>query len=162
MNSAKIQPKIIEITEKKLVGISLEMSMAENKTAQLFQTFMPRRNEIKNRLNPFVFDLQEYPPNYFQQFNPKAKFRKYALAEVSRFADIPKKMQQFVLPRGKYAVFNGYFDNRIFEYIYSEWLPHSGFVVDKRPHFDILDENQKSGNVKNHQDIYIPVKTRQF
>jgi len=42
------QPQIETMTEKKLVGKHVLMSLSDNKTRELFQGFMPRRREIKS------------------------------------------------------------------------------------------------------------------
>lgn len=157
----KIQPQLIDIDEKKLVGMNQTMSVQKNTTYNLFSTFMPRRAEIKNRVKPFIFDLIEYPPSYFQDFNPLNEFKKWALAEVEYFDDIPGEMQKYVLPGGKYAVFttNGN-DNKIFEYIFTIWLPGSDFTLDNRPHFDLLNEHSKPNDKNTEQQIFIPVKPK--
>ena len=65
-----MQPKIEILDDKKLVGMSLSMSLAENKTFQLFSTFMPRRKEISSPLNKDIFDLRTYPQDYFMKYSP--------------------------------------------------------------------------------------------
>ena len=43
-----MEPRIENLSEKKLVGKQLTMSLANNKTSNLWRTFMPRRREINN------------------------------------------------------------------------------------------------------------------
>lgn len=42
-----MDPKIEILLEKKLIGTRITMSLVDNRTGELWQIFMPRRNEIK-------------------------------------------------------------------------------------------------------------------
>src|SRR5688572_13968251 len=99
-------PKITQLSIKKLIGLNTIMSLANNKTAQLWKTFMPRRKEIENKLNSDLFSIQIYPAGYFDHFNPQNEFEKWAAVEVSDFDRIPVGMHGFTLSAGTYAVFN--------------------------------------------------------
>ena len=55
-----MQPRIEILKPKKLIGIHMEMSLANNKTAELWQKFMPRRAEVKNRLTTDYISMQKY------------------------------------------------------------------------------------------------------
>jgi len=82
------------------------MSLANNRIAELWRTFMPRRGEVAQRINGNVVSLQVYPPDYFAAFNPATPFEKWALVEVARVEALPAGMKPFVLPAGAYAVFH--------------------------------------------------------
>lgn len=156
-----MKPQIRTIQEKKLIGICLSMSLANNGTAKLWGAFMPRRNEIKTRLNEDYFSLQVYPPSYFQSFNPEQEFVKWACVEVSDFTEIPDDMEAFTLTGGLYAVFNhtgASSDGSIFHYIYTEWLPNSGYQLDDRPHFEVLGEKYKKNDPDSEEEIWIPIR----
>ena len=50
-------------------------------------------------------------------------------------------MKSFILKKGLYAVFQYKglsSDSKVFEYIFSEWMPKSMFEIDDRPHFEVL------------------------
>ena len=66
---------IITIGEKKLAGKNLMMSLADNKTIELWKTFMPRRKEITGRLTEDLISMQVYPAMYFQNFHPAHEFK---------------------------------------------------------------------------------------
>jgi AraC family transcriptional regulator len=85
-----MQPTIMYIESKKLLGKSLKMCLTENSTAQLWGSFMPRLKEIVTRITTSKFSLQVYEPNYFKNFNPSNEFVKWALVEVSDFNNIPE------------------------------------------------------------------------
>ncbi|MBK8342237.1 MAG: GyrI-like domain-containing protein [Bacteroidetes bacterium] len=66
-----------------------------------------------------------------------------------------------IIPAGKYAVF--YYkglntDHSIFNYIFQDWIPQSGYQLDDRPHFDVLDERYKNNDPESEEEIWIPIK----
>ena len=46
-----MQPTIIHLKEKILIGCSCKMNFTENKTGELWQNLMPRLKEIKNKIS---------------------------------------------------------------------------------------------------------------
>ncbi|MEO1013388.1 MAG: GyrI-like domain-containing protein [Bacteroidota bacterium] len=148
---------------KKLIGLNLKMSLANNLTGQLWGQFGPRIHEIQHRVSEDKISLQIYPPNYYAQFSPSTKFEKWALVEVSSFNNIPEGLQSFKLQGGLYAVFDykgSSADTSIFQYIFSEWLPQSQYVVDDRPHFEVLGPNYKNNDSNSEEEIWIPVREK--
>lgn len=157
----KPQPIIKEIKSKILIGMSAEMSFVDDKTGQLFRTFQPRRGEIINKKSENTFDLRVYPQDYFRVFNPSKVFTKWALVEINDIGTIPKEMKIFELQGGKYAVFpyKGLStDNRIFQYIFTEWLPNAEYELDDRPHFELMTEKTKLNDPNSEEEIWIPIK----
>ena len=99
-------PRIEILPEKKLVGKSIRMSIANDKTFELWRSFMPQRKEIKNIMANELYCLQVYNASLdFNQFTPETEFVKWAAAEVSDFAQIPEGMEPVTLEGGLYAVF---------------------------------------------------------
>ena len=156
-----MHPQFVTIEPKKLLGICLEMSLSENLTGELWRSFMPRLKEIETRVGNHLYSLQVYDEDYFQQFSPTREFEKWALAEVKNFSVIPDEMEPFELPGGLYAVFQHKgMGTEIFQYIFSEWLPKSGYLPDNRPHFEVLGEKYKQGSPDSEEEIWIPVKEK--
>lgn len=158
-----MEPKIQIIREKKLIGISLTMSLVANRTGELWRSFMPRRKEIKNHLNSELISLQRYDHKHFQQFDPAREFTKWAAVEVSSLNDVPEGMHTLVVPAGEYAIFlhkGSSNDTTTYEYIFGEWLPGSKYQLDHRPHFEILGEKYKNMNPESEEHIYIPVRLK--
>lgn len=158
-----MNPRIEQLEEKKLIGHVIKMSLANNKTDQLWAQFAPRIKEIKNRASEDKISMQIYPPLFYEQFNPNVEFEKWAIVEVKDFEKIPNGMNSFILKKGIYAVF--YYkglssDNSIFQYIFSEWLPNSKYVVDDRPHFEVLGLNYKNNNPNSEEEIWIPIREK--
>ena len=159
----RLTPQIKQSPNRILIGMSLSMSLVSDKTPQLFRQFMPRRNEILHRINKSVWDLKTYPEDYFRNFSPTSIFTKWALTEVPVVEEIPEGMEVFQLPGGLYAVFHHQglmTDNSIFTYIYSDWLPHSMYQLDGRPHFDVLSEKAQIRDPKARQEIWVPIKPK--
>ena len=150
---------------KKLIGKSMQMSAEADRTAELWRNFMPDRHKIKNSVNDNLYSLQIYPPDYFLNFDWSSIFTKYAMCEVSSFDNLPEGMETLTLPGGLYVVFlykgpasNG---SRIFEYIFAEWLPASDYLIDSRPHFELLGENYSNSAADSEEEIWIPVKAKE-
>lgn len=156
-------PEIKTQEEKKVIGQRISMSFVENKTFQLWSTFMPRWKEVKNQLNTALISMQVFPTGYdFTNINPTIEFTKWACVEVSTFDFIPKGMEAFTLPGGTYAVFHytGSSDQaaKVFQYIFNTWLPSSGFTLDERPHFELLGEKYKTNDPESVEEIWVPIK----
>lgn len=144
-----MQPRIEIIAEKKLVGRRVQMSFSNDRTFELWRSFMPQRKTIPNVLSPDLFCLQVYGADYdFENLHPHALFEKWAAIEVAGFATVPEHMEPFVLTGGLYAVFihkcAADAGAATFGYIFKNWLPASGYVVDNRPHFEIMGEKYKN------------------
>ena len=158
-----MQPTIVHLKEKILIGCFSKMNFIENKTGALWQSFMPRLKEIKNKLSADLFSVQLYNDVYnFNQFNPSDSFTKWVLAEVSAFDDVPVNMETLIIPQGLYAVFlhkGSNADNSTFQYIFQTWLPNSTqYLLDNRPHFEILGEKYKNNDFSSEEQIWIPKK----
>jgi AraC family transcriptional regulator len=156
-----MDPQIKHIGEKNLAGKKLAMSLLENKTSELWKSFMQLRPEVKNNIGNDLYSMQVYGANYFNNFDPAAKFEKWATIEVNNFENLPVNFDCFVLPAGLYAVFQHKgVGTDIFKTIYTEWLPNSGFLLDNRPHFEILGEKYKNGDLNSEEEIWIPIKQK--
>jgi len=158
-----MKPRIENIKEKKLVGKRIKTSLSNNKTGKLWKSFMLRRKEITNNLTTDLFSLQIYDPSHFDSFDPSKEFEKWALIEVADFNNIPNEMETLILTGGQYAVFlhkGSSNDNSIFQYIFSTWLPNSEYLLDNRPHFEILGEKYKNGDPNSEEEIWVPIKKK--
>ncbi len=161
-----MNPEIKILHEKKLIGLRTTMSFANNKTAELWKSFMPRRKEIKNNVGTDLFSLQTFDIAHdFHSFNPNAVFEKWAANEVVNFDTVPNEMETFILVGGLYAVFlhKGPASNgaKTFQYIFGTWLPGSEYVIDNRPHFEILGEKYKNDDLDSEEEIWIPIKRKE-
>ncbi|UZR96141.1 GyrI-like domain-containing protein [Chondrinema litorale] len=157
-----MQYRIETIQEKKLVGKYLTMSFANNKTGELWKSFMPLKNHIHNKVGTEMYSLQSYPANFFVGFNPNAEFEKWALVEVENFNNMPEGLDSFTLKGGMYAVFvyKGYPAEAapFFQNIFANWLPNSPYTLDIRPHFEILGSKYQNNSPESEEEVWIPIR----
>jgi AraC family transcriptional regulator len=109
--------------------------------------------------------MQIYDQSFdFKTFNKDASFEKWAAVEVSDFALIPDEMEPYILKGGLYAVFihKGAASTgmKTFQYIFGIWLPASPYVLDNRPHFELLGEKYKNEDPASEEEVWIPVKPK--
>jgi len=157
-------PTILEIEEKKLVGANIITTLSEDKTGALWQSFMPQRNQIKNRTSNEYFSVQIYEGGLIPEtFTNDTPFVKWAAIEISEVDDLPENLEFLKIPKGKYAVFihHGLANefNKSMQYIFENWLPSSGFQLDSRPHFEIMgDKYFGPTDANSEEEIWIPIK----
>lgn len=159
-----MKPRIEKLNEKKLIGKRLTMSLANNRTGELWKSFIPRRTDILNTLTNDMISMQVYESPHFANFKPTNEFEKWAAAEVTSFDIVPNDMETFTLPGGSYAVFDykgSSTDNSIFQYIFGKWLPSSHYDLDDRPHFEVIGEKYKNNDPTSEEEIWIPIKPKE-
>lgn len=157
-----MEPRIELLKQKKIVGIKTEMTFLQNKTAELWQSFMPRRNEVPNRIGTNFISMQIYGENL--TFSPTEQFTKYAAVEVSSFVSIPSNMVTHIIEGGQYAVFihKGPASSapKTMQHIFGEWLPKSEYELDTREHFELLPENYNPMDEDAEEEVWIPIKKK--
>lgn len=145
-----------------LVGIRQEMTFSDDLSVPMWQRFMPRRHEITNRLGEDLYSVQLYPEGF--DFGLRSKFTKWATMPVKENGPIPEGMEVLRIPEGLYAVFTyqGIPANAapFFKSIFTEWLPLSDYVLDNRPHFEILGSLYKHNDPTSQETVWIPVKLK--
>lgn len=158
-----LEPELKTLTPKALAGMHVTMSLAANRTGELWQRFMPRRKEIANTVSTDLYSLAVYPwPVDFSV--PRREFEKWAAVEVTDPAALPDGMEALTLHGGLYAVFHykgSSADIGIFKYIFGAWLPSSPYRLDDRPHFEVLGSKYRNNDPESEEDIWIPIATTQ-
>ena len=156
--------RIVTSAGKKLIGKRMVMSFTKNTTFELWRNFMPRRNEIQNKIGTELYSIEVYRSSYFDNFNPDTEFEKWAAIEVTDFQTIPVEMEKITLPGGLYAVFvhkgpqsEG---SKTYQYIFRTWLPDSDFLLDTRPHFAIMGQKYKHEDPDSEEEVWIPIKPK--
>ena len=157
-------PRTETINEKKLVGKRMTMSYADYRIGELWGSFMPRRKEITNTLTNDLISLVVYAPNHFIDFKPTNQFERWATVEVEDFNKLPDEMETYNLSNGLYAVFNykgmSSGASAFFQYIYTEWVPNSNYILDDRAHFEALGDKYKNNDPSSEEEIWIPIKAK--
>jgi len=163
---ARMEPRIEVLPEKKLVGCSISLSLSNDRTAELWQGFMPRRREITNALSTDLICMQLFDSALdFGDFTPQTVFEKWAAVEVGDFNHIPEGMKPHTLAGGLYAVFTyvGLPSEfaETFHYIFYTWLPSSAYTLDKREHFELLGDRYKNNDRSSEEEVWIPVRRKE-
>ena len=157
------KPTIQTSPAKILIGRRLRMSQANNRSRELWQSFRPQLSAIKNRVGHDSYSVQVYDsPDYFAAFSPTREFERWAAVEISSANEPPPAMEILSLNAGLYAVFEyrgtpaefGPFAQEIF----GVWLPGSGYILDDRPHFEILSPGYRADDTEAAETIYVPVQ----
>ncbi len=152
------------IQEKKMVGMFKNMSFSENKTFDLWRSFMPRRKEITHSISEDLFSVEIYPKDFYRSFSPTAIFEKWACIEVNENNMLPENMHSLVIPKGMYAVFlhQGPASEgpKTYQYIFNTWVPASDFSLDNRPHFAVMGEKYKNNAPDSEEEIWIPIQAK--
>jgi AraC family transcriptional regulator len=159
-----MMPEIRTLKEMQLIGKRLHMSFANNRTPELWRSFMPRLQEIRNRVRKELYSAEVYPANFFQDYNVNNEFDKWAAVEVADKNVIPNGMEPLVFPSGLYAVFihKGTPEKgaETYRYIFMDWMPGSGYEVDSRPHFAVMGDKYKHNDESSEEEIWIPIKPK--
>lgn len=162
-----IDPRIEEVSEKKLIGNRLVMSLSEDRTKELWQGFMSRRKEIGNAINTDLISMQVYERLLsFSEFNDTTQFEKWAVVEVKDYKVLPKGMESYTLFGGLYAVFIHKGLPSAFpktaQYIYGVWLPHSDYELDHREHFEVLGDRYRKNDDSSEEEVWVPIKNKKL
>nr|WP_321409696.1 GyrI-like domain-containing protein [uncultured Carboxylicivirga sp.] len=157
----QLVPQIITTHQRILVGKKLQMSLTNYKISELWRSFLPHKKEVQNRLNNDLISFTVYDSNYFKAFDPEKNFIKCAAMEVLSVDEVPEGLEVMVIPEGMYAVFNykgSASDHSVFQYILGSWLPASKYILDDRPHFEVLGEKYSNTAPDSEEEIWIPIK----
>lgn len=157
-------PRIETVAAKKLVGVRARMSLAQDATPALWRSFMPRRGEVVPRASTDYISLRTYETLGPKLFDPTQEFEKWATVEVVDDNNIPAGMERLVLQGGMYAVFvhNGPASDaaQTMTSIFAQWLPHSDYVLDLRPQFEVLPEGYDPMDPNAREEVYIPIRPK--
>jgi len=156
-------PRIATLEAKRLIGMNIRMSLAENKTHTLWSQLMPRRHEIDSSSNN-KYSIQVYDPGFdFNSFNAETVFTKWGAFEASARSSVPESMEEFILEGGLYAIFLHKGEqtefHRTMAYIYGEWIQSSGYRLDSRAQFELMDERYLGPlNENSQEEVWIPIR----
>lgn len=159
-----MNPIIEEGSERYLVGYAANISLEKNETASLWQRLMPLRDKIKNRFGTDYFAIQNYDAGHdFRNFDATTSFEMCAAIEVDSPSELEFGMQIFIIPAGLYAVYThkGLASDFQASYqIFRQWLVLSDYMVDFRPHFQVMGAKYKNGDPSSEEDVWIPIKKK--
>ena len=147
----QLQPRIVTIHSKQLVGKKVTMSLVNDKTQELWQGFMPLKNSIKHIVNKDLYSIQVYPKDIsISNFTPETRFEKWAAIEVSK---LEGGLYAVFLHKGHPAAFS-----KTMEYIFRNWLPKSKYQFDSRAQFEIMGNKYKNDDPASEEEVWIPIR----
>lgn len=148
-----------------LAGRAVEMSLAIDRTRELWSSFMPLVPRIKGRKGRALYNIQFYGKDFHRAgVDPNEPFIKWAAVAVEDPADLPEGLEPLVIPAGLYAVFEHRGPASTFpltmQYIFGEWLPKSEYLLDNRAHFEILPESYRPDDPEAREEVWIPLQPK--
>ncbi|MDX8342349.1 GyrI-like domain-containing protein [Rossellomorea sp. YZS02] len=158
-----MKSEIVKIQSKKLLGKSKVMSLSEDSTKELWQSFMPHRKAISHRVDEMLYNMKIFEPGFdVKQLSPVTPFRKWAAVEVESFESRLEGMEIHTLKGGLYAKFLHHGPASTFhktlEYIHTEWMPESEYQLDDREHFERFDEHYNPADPSSVEEVWIPIR----
>jgi AraC family transcriptional regulator len=94
-----VEPRIVRRSGFVVVGMKYRGKSEKNEIPQLWEKFMPRVGEIKQRANRYGLGVMD---NYDEK---TGEFDYLAGVEVEEASDIPQGMESWQVPEQTYAVF---------------------------------------------------------
>jgi AraC family transcriptional regulator len=149
----------------KLVGIKIRTCQAKNQTFELWNNFMPKLKEIKNRVNSNLISMQKFDEGQKMiDFKLTTEYDKWAAVEVRDLNSFPDTIQEYSLQGGLYAVFLHKGTVADFAYtqkfIYTEWLPNSKYELDDREHLQVMGHKYINHSSESEEEIWVPVRKK--
>ena len=155
-------PKIQLLPSKTLLGKRLKMSFSNDRTGELWRSFMPYRKDILHKIGIDLYSMQIF--DAMPDFKSDATFEKWAAVEVSAIETVPEGMETYTLQGGLYAVFlhqgPASAFQKTFGFIFEEWLPNSEYELDDREHFELLGEKYKNNDPDSEEEVWIPIRPK--
>ncbi|MCR8847886.1 GyrI-like domain-containing protein [Rossellomorea sp. SC111] len=158
-----MKPEIVSLQAKKFIGKSRRMTLVEDSTKELWQSFMPHRKAISHRVDEKLYNMKVFEPGFdVKQLTPSTPFEKWAAVEVKSFEDKPVAMDTYTMKGGLYAKFLHHGPASTFhetlEYIHTEWMLASEYKLDNREHFERFDEHYNPSDPNAVEEVWIPIK----
>lgn len=157
-----MEPRIVQLDSLQIVGVQTIGRPEQGDFAKTWPALFERCHEIPNRAVERVsYGVQSYEASLIQS----GRWKYTAGLAVEADGDAPSEMSVINLPANTYAVFEykGAVSPKLgsmFRYIYTEWLPTSGYEVVHQYDFERYDERFKGpDNADSVLEIYIPVST---
>lgn len=161
----EVKPEVKIIEPLHVVGMVYEGMNFGDGIPKMWQTFLTRIPEIKDRKdNMMSYGLCEPVVEDFGEFNIEEpqQIRYMAGVEVNSKQELPEGMDYWEIKHTKYAVFAHIGDlstlGDTYKAIYSKWIPECGYEVVVSHDFEVYDKDFKPGDPKSKMYIYVPIK----
>lgn len=156
--------EIVEMGEMTVLGLNTLVSSDHNLISMLWDRFMARCSEIKDRSKGKATLGVSYSMQPMTEDNKYTFFHLVGYI-VNDAKTVPEGMTCKVIPEHKYAKFQhkGTLEGLMKTYncIYTEWLPVAPYVYDSEAcEFEWYDERFIPDSDKSVIDIYVPIKDK--
>lgn len=153
-----MEPKFKNLESFKVVGMRYFGENKNNEIPELWDEFIRRSNEVKNRRNNFTsYGICQALP----EMTESDSFYYIAGVEVDEMKDIPTGMISIVVPAARYVVFTHRGPtsslDKTYEYIYGTWFPKSKYKPLGTIDFEMYNE-KFTNKEDSSMYIYIPVE----
>lgn len=141
------------------------MSLAKDKTSDLWRSFIPLKQQIQNRIGEGFVSMQVYDKGTtFYNFTENTEFDRWAAAEVGVFGEKTEGLEPYIVEGGLYAVFTyrgtAFESSGFYKYIYEEWMPASIYEADAREHFELLPPGYRPDDPNAEEKVFVPVRIK--
>ncbi len=137
-----------------VVGLKSRDHQGNNNIPKLWDTFVPRMNEISHRAGHKSYGVMgNYDP-------ATSEFDYLAGVPVTEATDLPEGMTHWLVPEQTYAVFPCTLQTiqQTFQDIYQKWLKEAELVRGDGPEFELYDEQFNPEAGKFDITIWIPIR----
>lgn len=161
-----LEPQITKKEAFTVVGMRCTTSIKNNTIPDLWRSFLPRMDEIKNKISPEIaLGVCEIGQDLkLEDLHEENEFSELVCIEVSSDRDIPRDMVSSQIPAQTYAVFThkgttGTLQTT-YDYIYGTWLLKSDYELTLNYNFELYDTSRFFGidNIESEIDIYVPIR----
>ncbi|MCF7792921.1 MAG: GyrI-like domain-containing protein [Candidatus Cloacimonetes bacterium] len=157
-------PEFVNLDEMKVVGIQSYMSNNLNLIGNLWERFMERAEEVEYQKFENVGVGISYGSNVISEDPEKMEYHYFHLVgyPVKKVKKLPEGICWKSVPEGLYAKFTykGKLENlgKIYDYIFMEWLPESGYEYDtNKVDMEWYGEEFEMDSDDSKMYIYVPL-----
>jgi len=156
-----MNPVIVKKDEIKVIGLTCSTTISDSKIPAVWEQLFTRMNDIPNRISPcYMLGVSEFTTNHLQE-----EFTYMACVPVIHIDEIPEGMVGRTIPSREYVMVTnkGALDKLgyTFEYIYTNWLPKSGYELAEEDDLEFYGDRFRGPNDELSEiDIYIPIQIK--
>jgi AraC family transcriptional regulator len=156
-----MEPRFVELGEMKLIGLPFYGNPEGGKFGDVWHRLMQQVLPTQGRVNEKVaYGVEFYGPEWMTA----NQWMYFPCFEVNNLENMPGLLFAKTLPAARYAVFTSKGGlatlGDTFKYVYSEWMPASGYELAYPYDFEYYGEAFQSGQPGAEVDIYLPIRTK--
>jgi AraC family transcriptional regulator len=149
-----MEPRIVSRPAFTVAGLVHRGTVDGEKIAALWGRYFERLGEVRHAVEPNL--AYGVMTNYD---HASGEFDYIAACQVSSGADLPSGFVQVAVPASDWAVFTTTMPDmeQAYPFIYSTWLPQSGYQHGPAPEFELYGETFDPANPASQFEIYVPI-----